>query len=45
MDVKAQCVAKADAQNLTGHARHVAVKQCKQEGMSFSLTRFLRNPQ
>jgi hypothetical protein len=45
MDVKAQCNAKADAENLTGHARHVAVKQCKQEGFSFSLMRFLNNRQ
>ena len=36
MDVKAQCAAKADAENLTGHERHVAVKQCKQEGMSYA---------
>jgi hypothetical protein len=44
-DVRAQCIAKADAENLTGHARHVAVKQCREEGSSFSLMRFLRNPQ
>ena len=36
MDVKAQCAAKADAENLTGRERHVAVKQCKQEGMSYA---------
>jgi hypothetical protein len=35
MDVKAQCLAKADADNLTGHERHVAVKQCRQEGSFF----------
>ena len=40
MDVKAQCAAKADAENLTGHERHVAVKQCKQEGMSSYPHRF-----
>ncbi len=44
MDVKAQCIVKADAQNLTGHERHVAIKQCRQEGSSFSLMGFLRNP-
>jgi hypothetical protein len=33
--VRADCVAKADAENLTGHERHVAIKQCRQEG-SFS---------
>jgi hypothetical protein len=32
MDVKAQRVAKADEENLTGHERHVAIKQCRQEG-------------
>ena len=36
MDVKAQCAAKTDAENLTGHARHDAIKQCKQEGMSYA---------
>jgi hypothetical protein len=35
MDVKAQCLAKADADNLTGHERHVAVKQCGEEGSFF----------
>ena len=35
MDVKAQCIAKADAENLTGHERHLAVKQCRQEGSFF----------
>ena len=40
MDVKAQCAAKADAENLTGHERHVAVKQCKQEGTSSYSHRF-----
>ena len=44
MDVKAQCVAKADAENLTGHERHVAIERCRQEGSFFSLTGFLRNP-
>ena len=43
MSVKAECIAKADAQNLTGHERHVAIKQCKQEGSYFSLTGFLSN--
>ncbi len=43
-DVKAQCIAKADADNLTGHERHLAVKQCREEGASFSLMGFLRNP-
>jgi hypothetical protein len=45
MDVKAQCIAKADEANLTGHERHVAVKQCRQAGSFSSLTGFLRNPQ
>ena len=44
-NVKAQCIAKADAENLTGHARHIAVKQCKEEGLSFSLPRFLNSRQ
>ncbi len=44
MDVKAQCIAKADAENLTGRERHMAIKQCRQEGSFFSLTGFLRNP-
>jgi hypothetical protein len=44
MDVKAQCIAKADTQNLTGHERHVAIKQCRHEGSYFSLTGFLGNP-
>ena len=35
MDVKAQCVAKADAANLSGHERHAAIKQCRQEGSFF----------
>jgi hypothetical protein len=43
--LKAECIAKADEQNLTGHERHVAIKQCRPEGSSFSLTGFLRNPQ
>ena len=45
MDVKVQCNAKADAENLTGHARHAAVKKCREEGSSFSLMRFLNNRQ
>jgi hypothetical protein len=39
MDVKAQCIAKADEENLTGHERHVAVKQCIQDG-SFLFHRY-----
>jgi hypothetical protein len=35
MDVKAQCIAKADADNLTGHERHVTIKQCRQDGSFF----------
>jgi hypothetical protein len=35
MDVKAQCIAKADANNLTGHERHAAIKQCRQEASFF----------
>ena len=37
MDVKAQCLAKADADNLTGHERHVTIKKCRQHS-SFSFT-------
>jgi hypothetical protein len=36
MDVKAQCIAKADAENLVGHERHVSIKQCRQQGSFFS---------
>jgi hypothetical protein len=35
MDVKAQCIAKADAANLSGHERHAAIKQCRHEGSFF----------
>jgi len=37
--VKAQCIADADAKNLTGHERHAAIKNCRQEG-SFHFFRF-----
>jgi hypothetical protein len=37
-DVKAQCIRDAEAQNLTGHAYHVAVKQCRQNGVSTNST-------
>jgi hypothetical protein len=36
MDTKAQCIAKADADNLTGHERHAAIKQCRENGSFFS---------
>ena len=40
MDVKAQCITKADEAHLTEHERHDQIKKCKEEGMSSFPHRF-----